>query len=186
MKDFLRQGCWATLVCLLFCIFVRGFVFEQCEIPSASMEPTLLVGDYVLVNRFLYAPTAFAWERELLPVREVRRGDVVVFAYPPEPEQDFIKRVVGLPGETVALRDGQLWVDGRARGPPQSLRRQPRVGPGGARVDQGPGLPRAVLHERAGRPARPAGTNQSVLARAQGLSLLLFHARRERFFTPIP
>jgi signal peptidase I len=71
-----------------------------------------LLGDHVLVNRFLYAPTSFDWERRILPVRDIRRGDVVVFKHPPGPEQDFIKRVVGLPGETVALRDGTLLING--------------------------------------------------------------------------
>jgi signal peptidase I len=65
------------------------------------------------VNRFLYAPTTFGWERALLPSRAPRRGDVVVFKHPNEPEQDFIKRIVGLPGERVELRDGAVVVDGR-------------------------------------------------------------------------
>lgn len=95
-------------------VFLRTFVFLQSEIPSGSMENTILVGDYILVNRFLYAATMFDWERRLLPIRPIRRGDVVVFKYPPEPEQDFIKRVVGLPGESVSLRHGYLHVNGRA------------------------------------------------------------------------
>lgn len=102
------------LLCVIFVLFARTFVGQQSEIPSGSMEDTVLVGDLVLVNRFLYAPTSFAWERALLPIREPRRGDVVVFEHPDRPEQDYIKRVAGLPGETVEISGGRLWVQGRA------------------------------------------------------------------------
>jgi len=76
------------------------------------MMDTLLIGDYIMVNRFVYAPHAFDWERRLLPHRPVRRGDVVVFKQPDEPEVDFIKRVIGLPGDTIELRNGFLFVNG--------------------------------------------------------------------------
>jgi len=107
-----REYAETILVCVLVFVFLRGFVFQQSEIPSGSMEDTVLPGDYILVNRFLYAPTAFGWERQLLPSRSIERGDLVVFKHPREPERDFIKRVIGLPGETVELRQGHVWVDG--------------------------------------------------------------------------
>jgi signal peptidase I len=88
-------------------------VFQQSKIPSGSMMDTLLIGDYIMVNRFVYANTSFGWERALLPIRPVRFQDVVVFKQPDEPETDFIKRVVGLPGDVVALRDGYLHVNGK-------------------------------------------------------------------------
>jgi signal peptidase I len=109
----LRELIETVLVCVVFVLFLRAYVFQQSEIPSASMESTILIGDHVLVNRFLYAPTSFEWERRLLPIRDLRRGEVVVFKHPPEPEQDFIKRVIGLPGETIELRNGRLLIDGR-------------------------------------------------------------------------
>jgi signal peptidase I len=112
-RGIVREYAETIVLCVLVILFLRTFVFQQSEIPSGSMEQTILIGDHVLVNRFLYAPTLFEWERRLLPVREIRRGDIVVFKHPPQPEQDFIKRVIGLPGETVALRDGELWIDGR-------------------------------------------------------------------------
>jgi signal peptidase I len=112
-KHVLRDYTETILVCVIFVIFSRAFVFQQSKIPSGSMMDTLLVGDYIMVNRFVYAPSGFDWERGLLPLRPIRRGDVIVFKQPDEPEIDFIKRVVGLPGETVELRDGQLYVDGR-------------------------------------------------------------------------
>jgi signal peptidase I len=112
-RGVLRDYVETIVVCVIFVLFARAFVFQQSEIPSGSMEDTILVGDYVLVNRFLYAPATFDWEPGLVPSRQPRRGDVVVFKHPKEPEQDFIKRIVGLPQETVELRDGRVFVDGR-------------------------------------------------------------------------
>jgi len=111
-RGVLREYAEVILVCVIVVVFLRGFVFQQSEIPSGSMEDTLLIGDYIIVNRFIYAPTTFDWERSLLPIRQPRRGDVVVFKKPQEPELDFIKRVIGLPGERVELRRGRLFVDG--------------------------------------------------------------------------
>jgi signal peptidase I len=75
------------------------------------MMDTLLIGDYIMVNRFVYSPRVFDWEESLLPLRSVRRGDVIVFKRPDEPEIDYIKRVVGLPGDIVELRGGYLHVN---------------------------------------------------------------------------
>lgn len=76
------------------------------------MEPTLWIGDHILVNRFVYGPSRFEWEREWLPVRRVREGDVVVFRSPREPTQDFVKRCVATQGQSVRIRAKALWVDG--------------------------------------------------------------------------
>ena len=111
-KSVPREYVETILICVLLFVFLRAFAFQHSEIPSGSMEDTVLPGDYILVNRFLYAPSAFALERALLPIREVERGDLVVFRHPVEPERDFIKRVIGLPGETVELREGFVYVDG--------------------------------------------------------------------------
>ena len=108
-----REYAETILLCVLAFLFLRAFVFQHSEIPSGSMEDTVLPGDYILVNRFLYAPTSFALERALLPVRPVRRGDLIVFRHPVEPERDFIKRVIGLPNETVEMRGGYVYVDGQ-------------------------------------------------------------------------
>jgi signal peptidase I len=111
-KAILRDYVETILICVIFVIFSRAFVFQQSKIPSGSMMDTLLIGDYIMVNRFVYAPHETALEKWFLPVRDIRRGDVVVFKYPPEPEIDYIKRVIGLPGDTVGLRQGFLFVNG--------------------------------------------------------------------------
>ena len=112
-KALTRDYLETILICVIFVIFSRAFVFQQSKIPSGSMEDTLLIGDYIMVNRFVYAPTASGVERALLPVREIRRGDIIVFRQPEHPELDYIKRVAGLPGERVELRAGYLFVDGQ-------------------------------------------------------------------------
>ena len=113
VKSWVREYAETILICVIFVIFCRAFVFQQSEIPSGSMEDTILEGDYILVNRFQYAPAMFAWERALLPSREIRRGDIVVFKRPAEPETDYIKRVIGLPGESIEVHRDYVWVDGK-------------------------------------------------------------------------
>lgn len=111
-KSVLRDYTETILICVIFVIFSRAFVFQQSKIPSGSMMDTLLVGDYIMVNRFIYSSNSFGWEEKLLPVRPLRRGDVVVFKWPREPEVDYIKRVIGLPGDTIEVNQGFLFVNG--------------------------------------------------------------------------
>ncbi len=100
------------LVSLLLALFVRTFLFQAFSIPSGSMEQSLRVGDKILVNKFIYTQPKPAWLSALLPTRPVRRGDVVVFRYPLDPDRDFIKRCVALGGDTVELRRRQLFING--------------------------------------------------------------------------
>ena len=98
-----REYLEALLVAFVFATFARTFLFQAFEIPTGSMEKNLLVGDHILVNKFIFGPTAFEFEKRLLPLRSVRRGDVAVFRYPVDPSQDFIKRCVGIGGDTVEI-----------------------------------------------------------------------------------
>ena len=111
-KSWPRDYTETILICLIFVIFSRTFLFQQSKIPSGSMMDTLLVGDYIMVNRFVYGDAPTGLERALLPYQPIERGDVIVFKHPRVPEVDYIKRVIGLPGETIELRDGRLIVDG--------------------------------------------------------------------------
>jgi signal peptidase I len=112
-KSTLREYFESIVVAVILALFIRTFVVQAFKIPTGSMEPNLLVGDHLLVNKFVFAPTATALERAVLPIRFIVRGDVVVFKFPEEPERDFIKRVIGLPGETVELRSRQVLVNGQ-------------------------------------------------------------------------
>lgn len=97
---------------LLAVLLLRAFVFEPFRIPSKSMVPTLLVGDFVLVNKFTYGLRAPVFHDKFVDLSEPERGDVVVFRYPPEPTKDYIKRVVGLPGDRISYADEHLFING--------------------------------------------------------------------------
>ena len=111
-KSTAREYFESIVVAVILALFIRTFVVQAFKIPTGSMEPNLLVGDHLLVNKFVFAPAATSLERAILPVREITRGDVIVFKFPEEPERDFIKRVIGLPGETVEVRNRQVMING--------------------------------------------------------------------------
>jgi signal peptidase I len=111
-KSTAREYFESIVVAVILALFIRTYVVQAFKIPTGSMEPNLLVGDHLLVNKFVFAPAATALERLVLPMRHIHRGDVVVFKFPEEPERDFIKRVIGLPGDTVEVRNRQVLING--------------------------------------------------------------------------
>ena len=112
-KSTAREYFESIVIAVILALFIRTFVVQAFKIPTGSMEENLLIGDHLLVNKFVFGPTATRAERGLLPVGTIRRGDVIVFKYPEEPERDFIKRVIGLPGESVELREKKVYVGGK-------------------------------------------------------------------------
>jgi signal peptidase I len=108
-----REYLEALIIAAIFLWFTNTFVIQTFYIPSSSMEETLLVGDHLFVNRFIYGPTAFEIEKKLLPLREVRRGDIVVFRSPKEPTLDLVKRCMAVGGDTVRIVDQQLYISGK-------------------------------------------------------------------------
>jgi len=108
-----REMFESICVAVILAFFVRTFVVQAFKIPSGSMEPNLLIGDHLLVNKFVSAPTLSSLERTLLPIDVVHRGDIIVFKHPKTPERDLIKRTIGLPGETIELRDRRVYVNGK-------------------------------------------------------------------------
>jgi signal peptidase I len=113
-KSTAREYFESICVAVILALFVRTFVVQAFKIPTGSMENNLLIGDHLLVNKFVFAPTLNPIERALLPIDPIRRGDIIVFKYPEEPERDFIKRVIGLPGETLELRNKKVYINGKA------------------------------------------------------------------------
>lgn len=106
-KDYLQP----ILTAILIALFIRTFVVQAFKIPSGSMEPTLLVGDYILVNKFLYGMRVpFTWTK-LFQFVKPERGDVIVFVFPLDPSKDFIKRVIGKEGEKVQIIDKKIFIN---------------------------------------------------------------------------
>lgn len=131
-----------VIVAILIVVFTTTFAVQNSVIPSASMEDTLLVGDYILVNKIAFAPVDSDAPFALVGMREVRRGDIVVFKYPDEPETDYIKRVVGVPGDVIEVRDKVLLRGGVKVDEAWVVHRtgivMPRDSPDGARDNFGP------------------------------------------------
>jgi len=102
----------SLLVTVILALFGTSFVVQAFKIPSASMESTLLIGDHLLVNKFIFGGTG-AWYEKLLPYRELQRGDIIVFKYPYADHQHFVKRVIGLPGDRLKLVDQRVFINGK-------------------------------------------------------------------------
>ena len=111
-KSVAREYLESIVVAVILALFIRTFAVQAFKIPTGSMEENLLIGDHLLVNKLVYSPSAGQLENTLLAKRPIERGDVVVFKFPEKPERDFIKRVIGLPGETVEIRNKQVYIDG--------------------------------------------------------------------------
>jgi signal peptidase I len=105
-----------ALLALTIALFIITFVVQAFRIPSGSMENTLLIGDYLLVDKTRFAPPG-VWNR-LLPYRPIRRGDIIVFRYPVDPAQHFVKRVIGLPGDRIRLWHSRVYINGRVLNEP--------------------------------------------------------------------
>lgn len=114
-KGTVREYAEAIIIAVVLALFIRTFVVQAFKIPSGSMENTLLVGDHILVNKFIYGVKIPLTGVRLFPITQPNRGDVVVFVYPVDPSKDFIKRVVAVPGDQVQIRGKVVYVNGEAR-----------------------------------------------------------------------
>ena len=111
-KGFFRDNVEVVCFAVLMILFFKTFVGQQFTIPSASMRNTLMIGDHLLVNKFIFATPQWSWEAKLFPMHAPKRGDIVVFRYPLDRNTDYVKRCVALPGDIVAMRDKRLYVNG--------------------------------------------------------------------------
>jgi len=107
----------SLLVTVILALFGTTFIVQAFKIPSASMEGTLLVGDHLLVNKFIFGGRG-AWYEKVLPYRPLERGDIIVFKYPFADHQHFVKRVIGLPGDRLKVEDQRVYVNGKALNEP--------------------------------------------------------------------
>jgi signal peptidase I len=118
-RDDVLTAIQSLLLVVVVATFVVTFIVQPFRIPSESMDPTLRVGDFLLMNKQAFAPHGAL--DALMPPLRVKRGDVAVFHYPVNPAVDYVKRVVGLPGDRIHLRDGHLFVNGRAVSEPYAF-----------------------------------------------------------------
>jgi signal peptidase I len=136
IKSTFREYVEALLLAIVLTVVIRGLVIQAFRIPTGSMEDTLLVGDFLFVNKMVYGSEidiGFGGNRILYyrfpAIRDPKPGDIIVFRYPDDPARDFIKRCVAVGGQVVELRDKVLYVDGRPREEPYAVHKDPRILP---------------------------------------------------------
>lgn len=111
-KSVLREYAESIVIAVILALFIRAYIVQAFKIPSGSMEDTLLIGDHLLVSKFIYGTKLPFSDTVMLKLRDPRRGDVVVFEYPEDPRKDFIKRIIGVPGDVVEGKNKNVYVNG--------------------------------------------------------------------------
>jgi signal peptidase I len=122
----LREYFLATVYCTIVALFVTTYVVHPMTVPTPSMEPTILVGDRLLIDKFTYRNN-FLSPLPFTPAQEIERGDVVVFKYPEQPEILYVKRAIGLPGETFEIRNKTVYINGQPIEEPYKVHSDPNV-----------------------------------------------------------
>ena len=137
-KAAFREYAESIAIALVLAFVLRSFVVQAFKIPSGSMEDTLAIGDHLLVNKFLYGTKVPFMGKRVLKIRDPKRGDVVVFEYPKDESRDFIKRVIGLPGDEIEVRDKKVYINGALYINPQEVHKDPEPEPQNVRDNFGP------------------------------------------------
>ena len=128
-KSKLREYTESIIWALILALVIRSCVVQAFKIPSGSMEDTLVIGDHLLVNKFIYGIKIPFTETRMLKIRNPIRGDVVVFEYPVDRSKDFIKRVIGVPGDKIAVRQKQVFVNGLPYHNPHEVHKDAQILP---------------------------------------------------------
>jgi len=110
-KSTFREYFEAFIIAIILALFIRTFIIQAFKIPSQSMVPTLRVGDHLLVNKFIYGVKLPFLRKTIIPVSTPKRGDIIVFIYPEDRSKDFIKRVMGLPGEKIEVKEQKVFIN---------------------------------------------------------------------------
>ncbi len=130
-KSGLRENIEAIIVAIILALFIRTFVIQAFKIPSGSMKQTLQIGDHILVNKFIYGVKIPYVDKIIIPIKKPRHGDIIVFKYPENPDLDYIKRVVGIAGDVVQIRNKQLYINDKRINNRYSVHIDPHIFPAG-------------------------------------------------------
>ncbi|HPM43423.1 MAG TPA: signal peptidase I, partial [Candidatus Omnitrophota bacterium] len=122
IKSQVREWTESFIIAIVLALLIRTFVVQAFKIPSGSMIPTFKVGDRIFVNKFIYGARIPFTEIRLPAMRDPRRGDIVVFVSPEDKKKDFVKRLIAIGGETIEIRDGRIYIDGKDIQEPLSIR----------------------------------------------------------------
>jgi signal peptidase I len=130
-KSRLRENIEAIALAVILALFIRTFVVQAFKIPSGSMKQTLLIGDHILVSKFIYGVKLPVIGKTLIPISEPEKGDIIVFKFPEDPDKDFIKRVVAVSGDVVEIRDKKVFINKKLQQHPFGYHTDPVIIPGG-------------------------------------------------------
>ncbi len=126
-KRFVKEYLEPIVIAVLIALFIRAFIVQSFKIPSSSMEPTLLVGDHLLVNKFIYGIRIPYTDTKLLQYKKPGRGDIIVFIFPKDRSKDFIKRVIGTEGEKVTIVHNKIYINDKLIDDPWGRFTMPRT-----------------------------------------------------------
>lgn len=123
-KGLFREYAESIIIAVLLALVIRTYLVQAFKIPSGSMEDTLVIGDHLLVSKFIYGTKIPFVDKQVLTIRDPKRGDVIVFEYPEDPSKDFIKRVIGVPGDVVEGKEKKVYVNGTLYENPHEIHKE--------------------------------------------------------------
>ena len=128
-KHIAREYAESIVIAIILALIIRTFVVQAFKIPSGSMEDTLAIGDHILVSKFFYGSKIPFTDKRILKIRDPKRGDVIVFEYPEDPSKDFIKRVIGTPGDVIEEKDKKIYINNQLYVNPHEVHKEIEIVP---------------------------------------------------------
>lgn len=128
-KGLIREYAESIAIAILLALVIRSYLVQAFKIPSGSMEDTLAIGDHLLVSKFMYGTKIPFVDKRVLTIRDPSQGDVIVFEYPEDPSKDFIKRVIGIPGDVVEGKEKKVYVNGKLYENPHEVHKEKDIIP---------------------------------------------------------
>ena len=130
-KHVIREYAESIVIAVVMALIIKAFVIQAFKIPSGSMIPTLKIGDHILVNKFIYGTKLPFTDRIIIPLKRPNRGDIIVFKFPDDEKKDFIKRVIGLPGDLVEIKGKKVYINGSPIDDSYAVHSDPMLYPSG-------------------------------------------------------